>query len=355
MPVRAGRTAPGNPVKRGMMRASTPRPLGRSGVDVTVMSFGGAPIGNFLRPFTDEQARAMVDQAWGLGLRYFDTAPGYGHGLSEYRLGHALHERPRKDFVLSTKVGRVLRPSAPDASDAGPWVAAAPFAAEFDYSYDGVMRSFEDSMQRLLVNDLDIVLMHDIDEYTHGAGQGRMFDTALTSGFRALADLRDQGLVKAIGVGVNEADVCLRVVQQVDIDCVLLAGRYTLLEQEPLNDLFPACTERDIAVILGGVFNSGILATGPVPAAKFNYSPASDPVRRRAAALEAVCGRHGVPLAAAAIQFAAAHPVVSSICLGSRTLQQQANSVDWLEVDVPAALWADLRAENLIRHDAPTP
>ncbi|HET7399185.1 MAG TPA: aldo/keto reductase [Intrasporangium sp.] len=319
------------------------------------MSFGAAPIGNFLHPFSESEAAGMVDQAWDLGMRYFDTAPLYGHGLSEYRLGHALRERPRDEYVVSTKVGRVLKPAAQGSFDSGLWVRPAPFAAEYDYTFDGIMRAVEDSLQRLLLDRVDILFMHDIDRYTHGDLQESMFRTALDSGFAALERLRAEGVVDAIGFGVNEADVCAEAVRRADADCVLLAGRYTLLEQEPLDHLLPMCAEREIGVVLGGVYNSGILATGPTTGAKFNYGPAPKPVMERARRLQAVCDRHDVPLPAAALHFAAAHPVVSSICIGSRTQQQQAASAAWLELDLPSALWDDLRREGLLREDAPTP
>jgi D-threo-aldose 1-dehydrogenase len=337
------------------MKPTERRKLGRRGVDVTLLSFGAAPIGNFMRPFTDAAARSMVDQAWDLGVRYFDTATLYGHGLSEYRLGHALRERARDDYVLSTKVGRVLKAAQPGTFDSGLWVDTAPMAPEYDYTYDGVMRSFEDALQRLMTDHIEIVFMHDVDRYTHGDLQDKMFTTAVEDGFRALVELRDQGVVKAIGFGVNEADVLTEALRRTDSDVALLAGRYTLLEQDPIDDLMPLCEERGIGVVLGGVYNSGILATGPRPGAKFNYGPAPEDVMERARRLEAVCQRHDVPLPAAAIQFAAAHPVVGSVCIGSRTQEQQAGTARYLDLDIPAQLWSDLRREGLVRHDAPTP
>lgn len=337
------------------MKPEDKRPLGRSGVEVTTLSFGAAPIGNFIRAFTDVEARAMVDQSWDQGVRYFDTAALYGHGLSEYRLGHALRERPRDEYVLSTKVGRVLRAAAPGSFDSGLWSDTPPMAAVYDYTYDGVMRSFEDALQRLMTDHVEIVYMHDIDRYTHGDGQAEAFETAVKDGFRALEHLRSQGAVRAIGVGVNEANVLAEAVRRTDCDAVLLAGRYTLLEQEPLDDLLPLCEEREIGVVLGGVYNSGILATGPRAGAKFNYGPAPEQVMERAGRLETVCSRHDVPLPAAAIQFAAAPPAVASVCIGSRTQDQQAGTAAYLQLDLPGALWEDLRTEGLIRPDAPTP
>jgi D-threo-aldose 1-dehydrogenase len=331
------------------------RKVGRTDVEVTALSFGAAPIGNFMRPFTDAEARAMVDQSWDLGVRYFDTAALYGHGLSEYRLGHALRERYRNDYVLSTKVGRVLRPAPTPTFDSGLWVDVPPMAAEYRYTYDGVMRAFEDSLQRLMTDHVEIVLMHDVDRYTHGDAQPEMFATAVHDGFPALVELRDQGVVRAIGFGVNEADVLAEALRRTDSDAVLLAGRYTLLEQEPLDDLMPLCEERGTGVILGGVYNSGVLATGPRQGAKFNYGPAPAEILERTGRLEALCQRHNVPLPAAAIQFAAAHPAVASVCVGSRTQEQQAGTAAFFDIDIPAELWTDLREQGLIRADAPTP
>ncbi|MDP9889072.1 aldo/keto reductase [Pseudarthrobacter enclensis] len=337
------------------MRAQHKRPLGRTPLDLSTMSFGATLIGNFMRPISDAAAVELVDQAWDLGLRTFDTAPLYGHGLSELRLGRALQGRTRADYVLSTKAGRVLTPADPATIDSGLWKDSAPFAAAFDYSYDGIMRSVEDSLKRLLTDHLDIVYMHDVDRYTHGSKQPQMFRQAVDEGFPALVKLRDEGVVTAIGFGVNEADVCLAAVKETDSDCVLLAGRYTLLEQEPLDDLLPTCESRGIGVVLGGVYNSGILATGPREGAKFNYGPAPEDVMDRAGRIEAICQRHDVPLPAAALQFAASHPAVTSICLGSRTPEQQQNSAAFLELRIPEQLWQDLRQDGLLRPDAPIP
>jgi D-threo-aldose 1-dehydrogenase len=337
------------------MRAQRKRPLGLSNLELTTMSFGATIIGNFIRPISDAAATELVNQAWDLGLRTFDTAPLYGHGLSELRLGRALQGRTRADYVLSTKAGRVLTPSDPSDIDSGLWKDPAPFAAAFDYSYDGIMRSVEDSLKRLLTDHLDIVYMHDIDRYTHGGNQPEMFRQAVDEGFPALVKLRDEGVVSAIGFGVNEADVCLSAIKETDADCVLLAGRYTLLEQEPLDDLLPTCESRGIGVVLGGVYNSGILATGPREGAKFNYGPAPKDVMDRAGRIEAICRSHDVPLPAAALQFTASHPAVTSICLGSRTSEQQQNSAEFLELPIPEQLWQDLRDTGLLRVDAPTP
>ena len=337
------------------MRVSDSRFHARSGLTFTALGFGGAPIGNFNGVFDEDDALAMVDQSWRQGVRYFDTAPGYGNGLSEHRLGQALRRIDRADAVVSTKVGRTLTPTRGAPRTNGEYQDAPPFVASFDYTYDGVMRAVEQSMQRMLTDHFDALFIHDCDRYTHGASQPEYFRQALVSAFPALELLRDQGVVKAIGFGVNETDVMMEAVKVTDADLCLLAGRYTLLEQEPLDQLLPMCEERGVGIVLGGVYNSGILATGPVAGARFNYAPAPHDVLARTAALEEVCTRHGVPLAAAAVQFAYAHPAVTSICLGARNAGQQARNAVLFEESIPQDLWDDLRRAELIREDAPTP
>lgn len=337
------------------MKPSDNRFHERSGLTFTALGFGGAPIGNFNGVFSDEGASAMVEQSWRQGIRYFDTAPGYGNGLSEYRLGHALRGRDRSELVISTKVGRVLTPTRGASKVNGQYVDIPPFVAEFDYTYDGVMRAVEQSMQRMLTDHFDALFIHDCDRYTHGASQPDYFRQALVGAFPALESLRDQKVVKAIGFGVNETEVMTDAIKATDADLCLLAGRYTLLEQDPLDDLLPMCEERGVGLVLGGVYNSGVLATGPVRGARFNYAPAPAEVLQKAGAIAAICESHGVPLAAAALQFAYAHPVVTSICVGARNDVQQARNVKLFETQVPEQLWVDLRSAGLIRDDAPTP
>jgi D-threo-aldose 1-dehydrogenase len=327
----------------------------RSKLTFTAVGYGGAPIGNFNGAFSEPEAEAMVRQSWDQGVRYFDTAPGYGNGLSEYRLGHALRSYDRSQLVLSTKVGRVLTPTLDAPLDNGQYLEIPPFVASYDYTYDGVMRAVEQSMQRMLTDRFDALFIHDCDTYTHGSGQPEFFRQAVVSAFPALESLREQGVVTAIGFGVNETDVMTEAVKTTDSDLCLLAGRYTLLEQEPLDALLPMCEERGIGIVLGGVFNSGVLATGPVSGARFNYGPAPKSVLEKAARLEQVCRRHDVPLPAVALQFAYAHPAVVSVCIGARNADQQQRNAALFEAAVPEALWAELRAEGLVREDAPTP
>lgn len=337
------------------MKVDTLRPLGRTGVEVTAFAFGTAPVGNIFREIDEETSAAMFEAAWDAGIRYYDTAPMYGHGLSELRTGQALRWKRRDDFVLSTKVGRVLHPARRETIDFAPWKNAAPFRAEFDYSYDGTMRSLEDSLQRMALERVDVAFIHDIDVYTRGDEQPEVFAEAMDGCYRALRRLRDEGVVRAIGVGVNEWEVCHAALQRHDFDCFLLAGRYTLLEQESLNEFLPLCEERGASVVVGGGFNSGILATGARPGAKFNYGPAPDHVMQKVARIEEVCRAHDVPLPAAALQFVVAHPAIAAFCAGTRTVAQLQQNLSWFERPIPADFWAELKEKGLLREDAPVP
>lgn len=337
------------------MHPSQPRRFGRAGFDVTAFAFGTAPVGNIFREIDEATSAAMFDRAWEAGVRFFDTAPMYGHGLSELRTGQALRWKPRESYVLASKVGRVLTPAPRGSIDFSPWVNAAPFAMRFDYSYDGTMRSVEDSLQRLGLERLDILFIHDIDVFTRGAEQPAVFREAMDGCWRALERLRSEGRVKAIGVGVNEWEVCLAALEQRDFDCFLLAGRYTLLEQEALDRFLPLCEARGAAVLVGGGFNSGILATGAKPGAKYNYAPAPAGVMAKVARIEAVCAEFGVPLPAAALQFVVAHPAVPAFCAGTRTVAQLDQNLAWFAHPIPGEFWAALKARGLLREDAPVP
>jgi D-threo-aldose 1-dehydrogenase len=338
------------------MNAINVRKFGRVGFDITDMGFGAAPIGNFLRPIPEDEAGAMIERAWDAGMHYFDTAPYYGHGLSELRLGHYLRWKPREQFVVSSKVGRVLKAARRETIDFKPWVDGAPFRSRFDYSYDGTMRSFEDSLQRLGLGYIDILFIHDADVFTHGPEMQKVhFKQAMDGCYRALIELREQGLVKAIGVGVNNWEVMLDFMKAGDFDTLLVAGRYTLLEQEALNELLPLCERRGTAVVIGGGFNGGILATGAVPGAKWNYAPAPASIMEKVKKIEAVCARHDVPLPAAALQFLLAHPAVASHVPGTRNLAQMNQNLELMAHPIPNAFWQELKAGGLVRQDAPTP
>jgi D-threo-aldose 1-dehydrogenase len=337
------------------MKPSQKRKLGRVDLDVTAFAFGTAPVGNIFRAISESDSDAMFTSAWDAGVRYFDTAPMYGHGLSELRTGQSLRWKQRDDFVLSSKVGRVLKPARRADIDFAPWVDAAPFTMQFDYSYDGTMRSFEDSLQRLGLERMDICFIHDIDVFTRGADQPAVFKQAMDGCWKALEKLRAEGVVKAIGVGVNEWEVCHEALRQRDFDCFLLAGRYTLLEQEALEEFLPLCEQRGAAVVVGGGFNSGILATGARPGAKYNYAPAPAEIMQRVADIEKVCAEYQVPLPAVALQFVVAHPAIPSFIAGTRTVEQLQQNLGWFSHTIPAELWRDLKRKGLLREDAPVP
>lgn len=340
-----------------MMRVTDQRRLGKSGLMVPVMGFGGAPLGNMYQEFSDEQARATVRAAYDAGVRLFDTAPLYGFGLSEHRIGEALRWLDRESYVLSTKIGRLLEPVPPAQADGGLFKKILPFKGVYDYSYDGVMRSVEASLQRLGTYRIDILLIHDVDVWTHGSEEARVqrFKEVMAGGYHAMAKLREQGVVKAIGAGINEVQACLDFALAGDFDCFLLAGRYTLLEQGALDRLLPVCVEKDVSLLIGGPYNTGILATGAVEGAYYNYAPAPPEVIEKVRKIEAVCRRHGVRLPSAALQFTLGHPNVATLVPGARSPEEiQANKAIF-EVDIPADLWAELKREGLLREDAPTP
>ena len=333
------------------------RTLGRTGVEVTALGFGGATIG--IDPtVTEAQAQETLRAAWEAGLRYFDTAPWYGRGLSELRVGQLLRGLPRDEFVLSTKVGRVLRaPVNPHAPVGSPSPGGLPFEVRFDYSRDGIMRAYEDCLQRLGLTRIDLAIVHDLDLGYH-APQPRwdaLMGQLITGGWRALADLRSAGLIRGIGVGINPHGMIPRFLDLFDPDFFLLAGRYTLMEQESLTAELSACVERGVGIVIGAVFNSGIGATGPVPGARYDYREAAPDELDKAARIEAICRRHGVPLAAAALQFPLAHPAVAAVIPGPITPEQVRLNLAGMRHPIPADLWRELKAARLLREDAPTP
>jgi len=331
------------------------RLIGKTGLGVTALGFGGAPLGNLYAAVEEAEARASVETAWSAGRRYFDTAPFYGYGLSERRIGDALRAYPRDQFVLSTKVGRLIRRGWHESKAQEMFRSPMPFHAAFDYSYDAVMRSLEDSYQRLGLDRIDIALIHDIGETTHGMRHAGVMKTAMEGGYRALDELRRNGQIGAIGLGVNETAVCLQAMQHGDFDCFLLAGRYTLLEQAALDDLLPACVARQIAVIIGGPFNSGILARIDAADATYNYETAPAEIRSKVQQLAAICYAHKVSLPAAALQFTLAHPAVVSVIPGARTAAEAASHHEMLTAAIPAEYWTDLRTAGLLHAAAPVP
>ncbi|MEU1005897.1 aldo/keto reductase [Streptomyces tibetensis] len=322
--------------------------LGSTGVRVTELSFGAAGIGNLYRPITDEAALATVDAAWDAGIRTFDTAPHYGLGLSERRLGAALRDRPRDTYTVSTKVGRLLEPDPRGGRGddlAHGFAVSDTHRRVWDFSADGVLRSLEASLQRLGLDRVDVALLHDPDDHA---------DQALREAYPALERLRDEGVIGAIGVGMNQCALPARFLRETDIDVVLLAGRYTLLEQQGLAEMLPEAAARGRSVVIGGVFNSGLLIA-PEPGAMYDYAPAPQPVLDRALRLKAVAERHGVPLRSAALHFPYGHPAVASVLTGARFVDEVRDTVEQLRHPVPAALWDDLRAEGLLAPDTPTP
>lgn len=333
------------------------RKVGRTSVAVTQLGFGGAPIGELYERMPEDQAINAVRAAWDAGIRYFDTAPFYGSGLSEVRVGHVLRQHSRRDYVLSTKVGRYLLPEDAENIDRGRWKGGLDFKLVMDYSYDATMRSVEQSMHRMGISRFDMLYIHDVDVFSQGSREAfeQRFKEAMEGAYPALDKLRSEGLVKGIGVGINEAEACTMFARAGDFDCFLLAGRYTLLEQEALDDFLPLAEEKNIGILLGGPYNSGILATGAVEGAYYNYYPAPPEILDRVSRIEAVCRRHRVALPAAAIQFPLGHPSVASIIPGAISAHEVRQNVDLMNASIPSDLWAELKHEGLMRPDAPTP
>lgn len=332
------------------------RKLGRAAVEVTELGLGTAPLGELFERVDDAEAARLIEAAWQGGVRYFDTSPWYGRGLAEHTLGRALYRRPRADYVVSTKIGRVLRRPLGPGAIKDQWLGGLEFQTVFDYGYDGVMRSFEDSLQRLGINAVDLLLIHDLDPWDHNPqALAAYFGQLKTSGWKALAELREGGVIKGIGAGFNSLGSIPRYLDLFDIDFFLIAMRYTLLEQDVLDSEFPACEERGVGIVIGGGYNSGILATGAIQGALYNYAPAPPAVLERVAKMEAVCKRHGVPLAAAALKFPLGHPIVASIIPGAVTEAQVERNLAAFRHPIPPDLWAELKHEKLIRADAPTP
>jgi D-threo-aldose 1-dehydrogenase len=351
------------------MNTLTTRKLPRTGQTLTALGLGGAPLGNLYDVISEADARATFQAAWDAGIRFFDTAPFYGYTLSEHRFGDALREHPRDEWVLSSKVGRLLKPQSRGtaarvvpAGETG-WQQPLPFEVVYDYSAGAIRRSVEDSLQRLGTNHIDLALVHDIGRYQHGDDNPRLWAQLIGTGksgggFRELEALKREGLVGAIGLGVNEWEVVMDAMQHVDLDCTLLAGRYTLLEQASLDPFLKECVQRGVGIVVGGPFNSGILATGthgPSAVAKFNYAAAPPEVVQRVQQLQAVCASFDVPLAAAAVQFPLAHPAVVSVVPGARNAAELQGIVRWMNHPIPPALWRSLRGHGLLNVDAPVP
>jgi len=327
------------------------RHLGRTPLRVTVLGLGTGTLGGHRVPVTRDEAEAVIRAAWSSGVRYFDTAPFYGFGKACRIVGDALRELPRDDWVLSTKAGRLLRPQR-DTGASGALRHPLPFDDVFDYSYDGVMRSFEDSLQRLGLARIDILYVHDIGARQHGEeAHPQIMRTFRDGGYRALEKLRADGDIRAIGIGVNEREVLLEAIEWGDWNVFLLAGRYTLLEQTSLDDLLPRCLRSGVSVVIGAPFNTGILAGRDT----WNYRPAPPEIVGRVNMIKTICDSHDVPLVAAALQFPLAHPAVAAVLPGPRNVDEFETNAQLLQYPIPSALWTDLRSANLLHPDAPTP
>lgn len=341
-----------------MSRGLARRELGRTGLEVTTLGFGGAGLGNLYRVLDDADTHDAVRESLAAGVGLFDTAPFYGFGLSELRLGAALRDATPLP-ALSTKVGRRLEPTGPQDERVGreSYFSAQPFAPVFDYGYESVMRSHAESLERLGVPRVDVLLCHDIGRLTHGERHEERMREFLDGGYRAMRELRASGAVRAIGLGVNEWQVCVELLRHCELDCILLAGRYTLLEQPALPELLPLCVERGVSILCGGPFNSGILATGSRAGAgtHYDYAPPPPAVLARVRQLEQVCEEFAVPLRAAALQFPLGHPAVASVVAGCVSGAEARNAVAMATAPIPAAFWEALRARGLVDAHAPLP
>jgi D-threo-aldose 1-dehydrogenase len=330
--------------------------LANGGITFTELGFGTAPLGNLYRAISDEEAQAILDLAWASGIRYYDTAPLYGLGLSETRLNRFLRDKPRDDYVLSTKVGRLLTAATEETRDGhGKWFDVPARKEVYDYGYDGVMRSVEFSLERLGIDRIDILYAHDLDIFNHGsqAVLDEKLGELMEGGYRAMLKMREEGVIRGFGAGINEWQPAQWMAERGDFDLFLLAGRYTLLEQEALESFLPLAADRGIGIVIGGPYNSGILATGPVDGAFYNYDPAPPDILERVARIEAVCKRHGTRLVDAAFHFPLAHPAVVSVIPGGQGVAEMESNLAAAKASVPQALWADLKAEGLMRGDAP--
>ena len=333
------------------------RPLGRTNVELSPVGFGGVPLGEIYHRVPEPQARATLESAWNNGIRYYDTSPWYGRGLSELRFGAALRQHRREDFVLSTKVGRTFhRPSDPANFRGAFWAGGLPFEHRFDYTYDGIMRSYEQSLMRLGINTVDLLLIHDLDVAEIGSADlvAQHFVDLENSGWRALEALRHFGDIRGIGAGVNIMGTIPEFLRRFELDFFLVAMPYTLLDQAPLEEEFPLCAEHGAGIVIGSPFASGILATGAsAPNPRYNYLPAPPEIVERVRGIEAVCAAHSVTLKAAAYQFPLRHPLVASVVAGGDSPAQVAENAHLAETEIPEAFWADLRTEKLIHPGSP--
>ena len=328
------------------------RTIGRTDIEVTCLGLGGASHGNMYKVVPDEAAVAAVEEAYKHGVRYFDVAPFYGYGRAERLFGEYLKTVPRESFSLSTKVGRLIITDADEASEmentATIFKGIEGLYSKFDFSRDGILRSFEESLKRLQLDRIDILHIHDPDVED-------CYRQVLDEAFPALAELRDQGVIKAIGAGMNQAEMLTDFAKNADFDCFLLAGRYTLLDQIGLKELLPLCEQKNISIIIGGTYNSGILATGAVEGAHYNYKPAPAEIMEKTRRIELICRNHGVPLKAAAIQFPFGHPAIATNIPGTVSKERFHENMDMMKISIPSSFWDELKAEGLLEQDVPVP
>lgn len=339
------------------LAASTRRSVGATDLSLPVLGLGTAHLGELYGLVDEAVSRATMQAAWDGGVRFYDTAPWYGRGLSEHRLGGFLRTLPRADFVITTKVGRTLRrPMDPAAFDRAPWTGGLNFEVDFDYSYDGVMRSYEQALQRLAIDTVDALVIHDLDAGFHGDDlAARQAELEERGGVRALQELKAAGDIKAIGMGVNTDEALETVASRVPLDFALVAMPYTLLDQKSLHAGMQSCIDRGVSVIIGAPFASGALVTGSTGPMRYAYGAAPEAVRAKVAGIERVCAAHGVSLAAAALQFVLAHPAVASVIPGAARPEEVRENLASFAAPIPAAFWADLKAEGLLVADAPVP
>lgn len=332
------------------------RTLGRTGLTVTALGLGTAPLGDIYEVLDDATAIATAEAAAKAGITLFDTAPFYGQGMAEHRLGTILRRQPRDSYVLSSKVGRWMKPAPQGRTKTSRFVGGLEFDVMPDYTYDGIMKSFEHSLVRLGLPRIDILLVHDADAWNYPADRAEeLFRIVLDDGQKALEELRSAGVIKGYGLGLNQPDFAARYLREGDFDALLLAGRYSLIEQPALEEVLPIAAEKNVGVMLGGVYNSGILATGAIDGAKYNYNPAPPEILDKVRKIEAVCEAHGVPLPAAAMHFCLGHPAVASVVLGAVKPEEVNRNVELMSTKVPAGLWADLKTEGLLEASAPVP
>ena len=333
------------------------RKVGETALSLPALGMGTAPVGELYGLVDEPACQELFEAAWKAGVRYYDTAPWYGRGLAEHRTGSFLRTKPRSDFFITTKVGRTLhRPADPGALDRSPWTGGLNFEVRFDYSYDGIMRSYEQALQRLALDTVDALVIHDLDAMYHDADALAAHSNALMdSGMRALAELKSSGDIKAFGMGINEKEQLADLAQKVDLDFALVAMPYTLIDQDSLHTGMKACVDRGVSVIIGAPFASGILATGSKGAPKYAYNAADPLIIEKVRRIERVCDAHGVTLPAAALQFPLAHPAAASIIPGAANADEMIANVTSVDADIPVQFWSDLKSEGLIVPDAPVP